>query len=67
MKQVDADGLEIITVNGGELKAPQGGGVDSGGRPSMVPFWVSLVNALVPVSRQLSLWKTGASLQPRGS
>jgi hypothetical protein len=35
MKQVDADGLEIITVNGGELKAPQGGGVDSGGRPSI--------------------------------
>jgi hypothetical protein len=26
MKQVDADGLELITVNGGELKPTQGGG-----------------------------------------
>jgi hypothetical protein len=35
MKQVDADGLELITVNGGELKPTQGGGVGGGETPSI--------------------------------
>ena len=35
MKQVDADGLELITVNGGELKPTQGGGVGDGETPSI--------------------------------
>ena len=35
MKQVDADGLELITVNGGELKPTQGGGIGGGETPSI--------------------------------
>ena len=64
MKQVDADGLELITVNGGELKPTQGGGET----PSMATDCDAASNRVLQTSSQKTGFRKnlGCRVQKKG-